>query len=536
MPRGSPRSSATEPRQGARGTGGSHPRAPRRGTAGHYSVGCTRARRHPISDNAPEATDEEVPSPAPSRTDRPLTIAEFTDNYGPAHSGLLYAVQFLEEQVLAAGHKVLLVAPEAKGPNPHAGHPNRREIRLPSVPIPGTQIRLSMGQDFDYRLAQMVANPPDVIHVHGLGPIGLLGMWVAERTGKPLVITWHTDLEAYAEHYWHVVPFLNAAYKVYELHMAESTWDQIKKLKLKRPRRGGAQVELLQLASKMLTDARLVTTPSDKTAKRVLEIAPTARVRVVPNGTDALPALPPVPRGKGPRLIYVGRISLEKGIGLMLDAFELVRDQIPGVELMIVGDWRETPVTLRRRLQRAARFGGVKLPGQIPREKLGAYYASGDAFVFASLTDTQALVLHEAAHAGLPFVMVDHELRLVVEPGVNAVLARPNAVSLAGAMVSMLNALKDEEFARAASERSKELAARFTIANQSREFVEIYEALAAGREVALTEGLDPDYGRRVFPRRRVTATFEASEQASLELVPQRRHWWSRPKPAPASGH
>ena len=442
---------------------------------------------------------------------RQLTIAEFTDNYGPAHSGLLYAVQFLEEQVLAAGHKLLLVAPEANGPNPHAGHPARREIRLPSVPIPGTHIRLSMGQDFDYRLAQMVANPPDVIHVHGLGAIGLLGMWVAERTGKPLVITWHTDLEAYAEHYWHVVPFLNAAYKVYEMHMAESTWEQIKKLKFKRPRRGGAQVELLQLASKMLTDADLVTTPSDKKAKRVLEIAPAAQVRVVPNGTDALPELPPIAKGRGPRLIYVGRISLEKGIGLMLDAFELVRGQIPNVDLMIVGDWKSTPPKLRRRLQRAARFGGVKLPGQIPREKLGAYYASGDAFVFASLTDTQALVLHEAAHAGLPFVMVDHELRLVVEPGVNALLARPNAVSLAGAMVSMLNNLKDPEFAESARARSKELAAKWTIAHQSEEFVRIYEALADGREVELTEGLDPQIGRRVFPRRKVTAQFEPKE-------------------------
>lgn len=457
-----------------------------------------------------ELQDDVVPATEPVKRTKPLTIAEFTDNYGPAHSGLLYAVQFLEEQVLAAGHKVLLVAPEAKGPNPHASNPNRREIRLPSVPIPGTQIRLSMGQDFDYRLAQLVANPPDIIHVHGMGAIGLLGMWAAQRTGKPLVITWHTDLEAYAEHYWHVVPFLNAAYKVYAMHL-EKSWAQVKKMKLKPPRRGRAQVELLTLAANMLTDADLVTTPSDKTAKRVLEIAPSAKVRVVPNGTDALPELPPISKGRGPRLIYVGRISLEKGIGLMLEAFELVRDQIPDAELMIVGDWRETPQKLRRRLQRAARFGGVKLPGQIPREKLGAYYASGDAFVFASLTDTQALVLHEAAHAGLPFVMVDHELRLVIDPGVNAVLARPNPVSLAGAMVSMLNALKDPAFAASASARSREMAARWTIANQSKEFVEIYEALAAGRPVPLTEGLEPDYGRRVFPGRTVTAEYDPPE-------------------------
>ena len=89
------------------------------------------------------------------------------------------------------------------------------------------------------------------------------------------------------------------------------------------------------MASRMLTDADLVTTPSDKTARRVLEIAPSAKVRVVPNGTDALPELPPISKPRGHRLIYVGRISQEKGIGLMLDAFELVRDQLPSAELML---------------------------------------------------------------------------------------------------------------------------------------------------------------------------------------------------------
>ncbi len=433
---------------------------------------------------------------------KPLTIAQFTDNYGPAHSGLLYAVQFLEQQILAAGHRVLLVAPESNGPNPHAKNPNRREIRLPSVPIPGTPIRLSMGQDFDYRLAQMVANPPDLIHVHGLGPIGLLGMWVAERAHKPLIITWHTDLEAYAEHYWHVVPFLNAAYKVYRMHM-EKSWSQLKRIKFKRPRRGGAQMELLRLAASMLTDADLVTTPSDKTAKRVLEIAPDARVRVVPNGADALPELKPIARARGPRLLYVGRISLEKGLDLLLDAFELVRDQMPNVELMIVGDWKNSPVTLRRRLVRAQRHGGVKLVGQVARERLSAYYGAADLFVFPSLTDTQALVLHEAAHAGLPFVMVDPELRLVVDAGVNGAVGRPNPVSLSGAIVSMLNQLADPEFAARARARSKELANRWTIANQSTEVIQIYEDLAAGRPVPTSDDIVPDRGRRPFASRRV---------------------------------
>ena len=66
-------------------------------------------------------------------------------------------------------------------------------------------------------------------------------------------------------------------------------------------------------------------------------------------------------------------------------------------------------------------------------------------------------------------------------------------------------ALADPDWAARAHARSREMAARWTIANQSREFVRIYEDLAAGRPVALTEGLKPDHGRPPFPGRTVTA-------------------------------
>ncbi len=435
-------------------------------------------------------TEDAAPSPT-----RPLTIAQFTDNYGPAPSGLLYAVQFLEREVLKAGHRVLLVAPEAKGPNPLAGDPHRREIRMPSVPIPGAGIRLSLGRDLEFRLAQLVADPPDIIHVHGLGGVGLLGMWVAQRAERPLVVTWHTDLEAYAEHYWHLGPFLNAAYRMFAMRAESKPWAKLRKLRFKRPRRGGAQLELLQAASDMLSTADLVTTPSDKTGKRVLELAPDAKVKVVPNGADPLPQRKPFPRAKGPRLLYVGRISPEKNLDLLLDAFELVRDFEPNAELMIVGDFEDTAQVLRRRLQRAARYGGVRLIGRMPHDELATYYGSADVFVFPSQTDTQALVLHEAALCGLPLVIVDPELNLVVDPGVNALVARPNMVSLSQAIMAMLRLLKDDEFATAAANRSRELAGQWTIERQATEMLGIYTDLMAGRAVALSDYLQPDLGR-----------------------------------------
>ena len=427
--------------------------------------------------------------------ERPLTIAQFTDNYGPAHSGLLYAVQFLESEVLAAGHRVLLVAPEADGPNPLAENPHRREIRMPSVRIPGAGIRLSLGKDLEFRLAQLVADPPDIVHVHGLGTVGLLGVWVAQRANRPLVVTWHTDLEAYAEHYWHLGPFLYGAYQLIALRAEPKPWKALAKMRWKRPRRGGAQLQLLQAASDMLTSADVVTTPSDKTGTRVLELAPRARVRVVPNGLDPLPDRAAIPRAKGPRLLYVGRVSPEKGLDLLLDAFELVQDFEPDAELMIVGDWKDSPPGLRRRLQKAARRGGTRLVGRVPRDELAAYYGGSDVFVFPSMTDTQALVLHEAALCGLPLVIVDPELNLVVDPGVNALVARPNMVSLSQAIMAMLRMLKDPAFAAEAAARSRDLADQWTIERQATEMMSIYEDLIAGRPVPVSENLSPDLGR-----------------------------------------
>lgn len=417
----------------------------------------------------------------PSEQPAPLRIALVTDNYGPMRNGLLYAVQFLEEELLKRGHEITVVAPAAHGPNPFKNHPRRHEVRLPSVRVPGIGARVATGSQFEERLEQMVKIPFDVVHVHGLGSLGLFGVWLARRQGVPLLVTWHTDFEAYAEHYWHLTPLLDVYYRLLQLRSRgfRSTSRRHSVLKRKAPKT--SKQHLLLAAKQMLEEADLVTTPSDKTGQRVMDLAPASRVVVVPNGADRLPSSPPAPavaRAQGPRLLYVGRIAPEKGLGLLVDAFDLVQREVPEAELMIVGDWKKSPA-VREKLRAAERRGGVRLVGEVDRENLGPYYESADVFCFPSQTDTQALVLHEAAHAGLPIVSVDSELQLVCEPGVNARFARPNAVSLRNAILAMLDDCAKPDVRESMSQRSKELAAQFTIENQSERMEEIYQELAA---------------------------------------------------------
>lgn len=435
---------------------------------------------------APPAADETAA--APGQGGRPLRVALFTDNYGPGHSGLLYAVQFLEGELLRAGCEVQVVAPECTGPNPYADHPGRSEKRLPSLRLPGLPMAIANGRGFERALEEFEADPPDVIHVHGLGSVGLLGVWAADRVERPLMVTWHTDFEAYADHYAALTPFLDAYYQLLKVATRGMKRPQLSDMRrwmrVKWWRRGMSRRNLLNAARDMLEAADLVTTPSDKTAVRVREIAPHSHIRVVPNGADALPECEPLALASGPRILYVGRIAPEKNIALLLEAFTWVREEIPDAELMFVGDWRRSGGLQRRmRRARAQAHGHITLVGQIPRERLGPYYASADVFAFPSLTDTQALVLHEAAHAGLPIVSADHELRLVIDEGVNGAIARPTPESLARQLVAMLRRLEDPDFAERAHARSREMASWWKIEHQSAAIIDLYRALAAGRHV-----------------------------------------------------
>ncbi len=415
---------------------------------------------------------------------RPLRIAEFTDNYGPGRSGILYAVQQIEGALLDAGNEVIVVAPKASGPNPYAHHPRRVEVRLPSVRVPSVPARVASGMHSEDLVTGVGDLKPDVIHVHGMGIVGLMGVALARRTGIPLVVTWHTDWDAYAEHYAMLTPVLSAAYHMWRVRAGTGALDSGEARESARAfRHAGRQwmaADLLGACTAMLTAATVVTSPSPKTAKRILAAAPEVDVRTIPNGVDALPLTgPEVPPSQGVRFSYVGRIAPEKGIGLLLDAYKIVRRAAPGTELMIVGDWKKVP-SLRARLLRAKRHPEITLVGEVDRSNLGPYYAATDVFVFPSLTDTQALVLHEAAHAGLPLIVCDRELGLVVRDKVNGEFCDPTPDALAGAMLRLMDRVRDPVTRAKAAAVSRELAARYTVAGQNQAILDLY-AEVAGR-------------------------------------------------------
>jgi glycosyltransferase involved in cell wall biosynthesis len=123
-------------------------------------------------------------------------------------------------------------------------------------------------------------------------------------------------------------------------------------------------------------------------------------------------------------LLFVGRLTKEKNLDFLLDAFKEIHQQTPDTSLVITA---QGPMEAELK-KHAARLGldlkqDVIFTGALPFDTLVNVYFSADLFVFSSVTETQGLVLIEAMAAGLPVVAVRaYGVQDMVDDGVNGYL------------------------------------------------------------------------------------------------------------------
>ncbi len=158
------------------------------------------------------------------------------------------------------------------------------------------------------------------------------------------------------------------------------------------------------------------------------------------------PGGPPAPDGPL-TVLYAGRITHEKGVDLLADAFLLAREQCPGLRLILAGDGPERE-HLAERLGDCATFLGWLEGGQLP-----AAYASADMFVFPSATDTFGQVVLEAQASGVPVLAVDAGgPRSLIEHRVSGLLCPPEPQAMGEALLELARSpLLRERIASAAA-------------------------------------------------------------------------------------
>ncbi|HEX3456817.1 MAG TPA: glycosyltransferase, partial [Candidatus Baltobacteraceae bacterium] len=307
-----------------------------------------------------------------------LRIGLFTEIYRPVVNGVVASVETLAEGLRGRGHQVYCFAPHMPGYVETDGP----VVRIPSLPLPTrTPYRLVIPL-VSRRDVNAVIKRLSVVHVHSPFVTGWMGVRYARRYGMPLVYTYHTQLEAYA----HYVPFEANATRF-------------------------AASQLTRTFAN-LADAVVVPTPA--MADRLKELGVTVRMEVVPSGIDVahfaagkrdenLRARLGVRPGER-LLLAVGRLAKEKNLELVLQALAIANDA--SLKLAIAGDGPHRQAL--EEIVRAAGLGGsTRFLGVVGRDALPDLYASSDAFVMPSTTETQGLVLAEALAAGVLVVAAD---------------------------------------------------------------------------------------------------------------------------------
>jgi glycosyltransferase involved in cell wall biosynthesis len=307
---------------------------------------------------------------------RPLRIGVITETYPPEINGVANTMRHLVEGLEGRGHRIQLVRPSQPGESAGGGETRPTEALVPGLPIPGYR-GLRFGLPVYWRLRQFWRKtPPDAVYIATQGPLGRAALNAARTLGIPAITGFHTQFHQYSSHYGLGLLKRRIVDSLRRFHnRSDITVVPTGELREELTRLGFRNVRLL---------SRGVDTELFHPGRR----------------SDGLRRSWGCPAA-GPIVLYVGRLASEKNLGLALNAFEGIAARLPAAKLVLVGDGPE-----RKHLPQA--HPKAVLAGAKVGVELAEHYASGDLFLFPSLTETFGNVVLEAMASGLPVIAFDY--------------------------------------------------------------------------------------------------------------------------------
>ncbi len=361
-----------------------------------------------------------------------LSIAIILDDFYPSSGGIGRSVQTQLEELTALGHQVTLIAPDRHLQKPRIGP----VIECPTLYVEGLPAHLSILHWSD-RQARRISRAADFDIVHTQTERGglVLGAKIARLQNVPHLHSFHANIAGTHQSVKGAV-FGTLGYQLLILPVLRAA--------VARPSAGAwlppAVRETGGLAARLdwqgfATIAQLVdgfTVPSpfmsdliDESARRPLGgyVVPTGYNRTLKAAIDRAPR---ERTDRNVRFLSVGRLAKEKRLDVLIKAF--LRAAVPEAELVIVGDGDQ-----RDRLK--------YLAGDDPRidfrshlssiDALAYEFRNADALALSSYRfDSQALVIAEAAAAGLPVLYCDDRLTVGLSED-SALLTGPDVASMA---------------------------------------------------------------------------------------------------------
>lgn len=380
-----------------------------------------------------------------------LRIALFTANYNHVPDGVSLTLNRLVKFLLSSGHEVLIFAPTRDNPPiDHVGE----IVSMPAFSIPGRAEYLftcGFNDEGKERLRQF---NPDLVHIASPDFLGCQALLYSKTRGYPVVASYHTYFPSYFE-YYRIGMFVSWGWKymrwfhrncIHTYVPSQSMVDELAKV---------------GITNGMRIWARGIDLERFNPSKRSLEWRRSLGV----DDDDVL-------------VTFVSRLVSEKEIDTLGNTFAKLHKSSQKIKTLIVGEGPS-------RAELESKTPNSIFTGYLEGEELARAYASGDVFVFPSITETFGNVTLEAMACGLPAVVANAQgNKSLVRNFDNGFLVEPRNVN--EFVKAILKVADDHKLRKQLSNNALKFAGEFTWSNIFEKLEnDYYEALEFSKKYSV---------------------------------------------------
>jgi len=340
-----------------------------------------------------------------------VKIAYFTDTFLPQINGAVTSLVTISSALASSGHQITIFAPKPKRGGKISFNPRGISLELlPSMPsflYPDFRAAVPISP----KLLQIIRQTdPDIIHFQTTFFLGGGGIFLGKLLKKPVIGSFHGyfmepeylkivkldhQIKMISNILWrYVALFYSQCDDV--LTYSEGGREDLKKHGVKKP---------IFVIPNTINEEKMKKVSDEKISQLRQQYKLNKRV-----------------------VLYVGRISAEKNLDILVKSFSYLFKKASDTTLFLIGDgpMRKDIIHLCRDLSIEKQ---VIFAGQIPQEKLlqEGYYQLADVFVTASTSELQPVSIIEAMYFGLPLVGVAKRGALEMIQGVG-LLSQPNEI------------------------------------------------------------------------------------------------------------
>lgn len=310
-----------------------------------------------------------------------MRIAMMTNNYKPFMGGVPISIERLAKGLKALGHEVTIFAPTYK-----EQEEEENVVRYSSL-LNKFVGGIVLPNPFDLKIEKEFRKKEyDIIHVHHPMMVGRTAVYLSRKYGIPLVFTYHTCYEKYVESY---TGSMIKADKLMPLYLHNF----LRNCNYVFAPTAGIRNYLMKTCKVSPEKTGILPTGIEEKNYHV-SMAEKEEIRKKYNAVNC------------PIFLTVSRMSHEKNVGFLLECLEEFKKRYgKPFRMLMVGDGPN-----RKEYEKKCEVLQIRdeviFTGIIPNEELSAYFGAADAFLFASKTETQGIVVLEAFAGSTPVLAV----------------------------------------------------------------------------------------------------------------------------------